>query len=956
MNPSTKNVKNPRKTPFIDRVQEMKLLENALDSADNEKGGMILVRGEAGIGKSRLLNEILETADEKGFNTMFGKCLDYRRAPYLPFTEMLRVFFHVDPSRTYQENMKNLSLSLENNYPSITAYKKPLIDFFYKKDEPHGGFHLEKHRLPEAISFFRRSGFRILLIGKEETIPDNINNDSATEIIELGEEGDNRINPRRLEKLAINVRQNITRYSHTAVIFTSIEDLILTNQKEKVRSLVRICSDIARSHSGIAAFGTENTDQDSLRYLKPLSYYLDEENDLRAGRGPDNTYDSGPALSLFDVIFRLFREISKVKPALIIIEDLHWGDKATFNLLQYLARKAKSERIMILCSYREEEADIKGDSASLTLRESLQRFSREHLFTTIHLNRFNTDTTMDLLKSITGEEPSDILVSKVMEETDGNPLFVMELMNVLESGNQDSMATGVSQPISASTLVGRRLDSLDEESRAVLEQAAVFGDRVDIDLVVEAMGMDQETILDILDKLISLRFLREYEDGFAFEHQKVRESVYELIDSDERRVMHSRCATILEKRIDQENIQDLTMISHHHMRGGDCIKSLNYLLRIPGSDTAKISHEEFSKSLLEGYEGLKNRRDSREVNLLKVQTLQRIGDLEEEIGHLQRALDFYKKAISISEREGIQKYLSSCYRRMGDLHLNFFEWENTVDYYLRSLHISKKSEHHAEVARAFRGLGKMYYLKGDYTRSLDCIIKYLEFPNPEKGRKYVKSIILLGDIYFEMGDFNQALTYYKLAIKTAQEKEEDPDIAISYLKMARVLFMLGDTEDSKRFCQWSRSLSSTFVKGYTEPEINLLLAEMMLSFNDTETSWAMLKGIDTKSGGREKDRFLIGEYMRVSGSYYAKSRDFKRSKECYNEALEVFKKLEIPYKLGLSYLQYGLSLFQNMEVDNSIEMLTRAHQTFKSIKSLYYQNRTSSKLREVTFVRDSVIG
>ena len=951
------NKGNPKDgSKFVNRVSEMKDLQKALESADRGKGGMVMVRGEAGIGKSRLLKEVLSRAKGNGFNTMVGKCLYYRKAPYLPFTEMLKDFFQIDPLKPHHENSKFVSTKIEKNYPSLISHRKPLMKFFYKKNEPNGGFYLDHERISEAVSFFRRSGFRLFVIGKSESIPSDLKDNSATEIMLLGDKGDDRLNPRRLERIAVSVQTDLTTHSHSAVLFTSLDDLLSCNQKAKVDSLVRICSDIALSSSGIVAFATGNPEQEIIGTLKPLSIYLDEEKPTDIALSEENNQNTGPALSLFDIIFRLFKEISEENTLLVIIEDLHWGDKATFNLLQYLARKAKRENILIIGSYREEEADIKGDTTSLTLRESLQRFSREHLYSTIHLERFKTDTTQEMLRSILGEDPSKELLNRVIDETDGNPLFIVELMNVMGDEFNEPGSKSVSQPISASTLVGRRLDSLDYDSRAVLEQASVFGDRVDMDLISEAMEMDQEKILDIIDKLISLRFLREEEDGFVFEHQKVRESVYELIDEKVRRLLHGRCASILENRINQENTQDLTMLSHHHMMGGNCIKSLNYLLRIPGPDTAKISHEDFRRALSRGLKCLQKKEDARNINELRVQTLLRMGDLEEESGNLDRAQHFYKESISISEKKGIQNYLSSCYRRMGDLNLNLFEWENTVDFYLRSLHISKRSDHRAEISRTFRGLGRMYYLKGDYSRSLDCMMKYLEFPNPNKGKRYIRSIILMGDIYFEMGDFNQALTYYKLAIKTAQEKEQDPEIAISYLKMSKVLFILGDMGDSRRFCEWANSVSSTFGKGYVESEINLLLAEMNLYFNNPGTSYQFLQVLNGKVDRGSKDRYLLGEYMRISGLYYTKIREFEKSVDCYDEALAVFKDLEIPYRLGLGYLEYGLSLFQNLKVDDSIQMLKRAHQTFKSIKSLYYQNKTSSKLREVTFIKDSVIG
>ena len=103
--------------------------------------------------------------------------------------------------------------------------------------------------------------------------------------------------------------------------------------------------------------------------------------------------------------------------------------------------------------------------------------------------------------------------------------------------------------------------------------------------------------------------------------------------------------------------------------------------------------------------------------------------------------------------------------------LKLFEWDQTVDYYLRSLHMSKKEDDHEEIAKSFRGLGIIYYLQGDYKRSMECYLKYMEFPKKERKALNILSLIEVGDIYFEMGDFNHALTYFKLAIKKGEEAE-----------------------------------------------------------------------------------------------------------------------------------------------------------------------------------------
>lgn len=951
----TSDTLGSEESSFIDRVEEQRTLCSALQSANSGKGGMMLIKGEAGIGKSRLIEECALDADRNGFHLMFGRCLDYRKAPYMPFMEMLKEHFNIDPDRTYSENVRSIYRKIEADYPSIREHKKPLVDFFYKQDEPIGGYRVKSDDIERSVSLLERTGFKILLIGKEGTIPDSALEREGIETLILGGDTTGSLNPKRVERIARIIHKNLTTYQHSSVIFTSIEDLIAHNPRPKVENLIKITADLARNNNGVVIFGENISGNDQLSDLKDLSeHFIDLESKKNGGDRLKGGEDQ-PVLSLFDVIFNLLQEIAGESPLLMVIEDLHWGDMATYNLLQYLARKANENPLMLLGSYREEEAGLDdSELRSTTLKDTLQRLSREHLYDTIHLDRLDRSYVSEMVRGIIGREPSVDQLDEICRETDGNPLFIIELLNVLEQEKANAPVMDEDRPMSAMTLVGRRLNSLDPDARMVLEQTAVFGESITLDLLARSMERDPEELLDILDQLISLKFLKETDENFVFEHQKVRESIYELIVEDRKNELHNRCARILEMNEQAETIQDLSLLAHHYMEAGDPRRSLEYLLKISESDSAKISHKDTIVQLSKGLSILEKLPSERETDELHIRALQRLGDLYEETGELKKSMESYRRSIEISEKSEITTHMPTSYRRIGDMMLKTFKWEQTIDYYLRSLHLSKKSDEPGEVARAFKGLGMMYYLKGDYGRSMECLMKYLEYPDHKKGSSYTQGLISMGDIYFEMGDFNQALMYYKVAVRTAEVKEHDAEIAVSYVKTADVLMKLGEVEDSRRFAVWGYDLANDMGRTGIFRSVMIMYSELMVDLGDLESARSAMDLVRFEEDDDYTDRMMFGEYHRVQGKLYSTERNFSKSSEHFTKAVEIFKKIQVPYNLALTYFQYGMARFQNMDVEGAIDLLKLSNSHFKTIRAIYYQNLTSTKLREVTFIREGL--
>jgi predicted ATPase len=936
----------PEGPELIGREEEMEILISALQKAAEGRGSMILIEGEAGIGKTHLLSEFSNSARSRGFSVLWGRCLHYRKSPHLPFIEMLKDHFGVSTLDDYETNREKVRNGL-NGHPIVE--KDLFIDFsdlFIPRDEPVGGYKLEKSRSKALVDFLAEKGYRTIFLGRDEEIEEG-EASAVPEIIRIGPEEDESIPPNRLERIARTLKVAFDRYRHLAVVNECLDTLIENNPEEKVHNLISILDELALKNSGMVVHLSDEKDG-ILSDLKDLGIHIKKEF-VKGNRSNNGRLKKG--MSVNDLFTTFISEESTRIPQLMILEDLQWGDKPSLNLLQYLARKIVNKNLLIVGSYRPEEYGLEDEGPKKApLRDALQRISREKLFETLTLDRLNRKDQAILIETITGGEIDENLIDEVSMETEGNPLLIKQF---LKERKKTKTSVKLADQLELDAIT-RRIENLDESSREMLELASVLGMESSLDMLVKGLDIDEEEALDRLDSLLNLRLVQETEEGVRFEHPKARSLIYESIQEENLKNLHSKAASLLESSIGPKEESKIRKLAEHYMLSGDLHKAFRAYIESAEQLMEMMDDRATLSDLERALDCIEKLPVSKEKDIQLVKVLQMIGDVNEKAGDTKTALMAFKRAVDVAEKRDIPYGQSSSYRRIGDIMLKLFEWDQTVDYYLRSLHVSKKEDDQEEIAKAFRGLGIIYYLKGDYTRSMDCYLKYMEFPKKEKKPLNVMALIEVGNIYFEMGDFNQALTYYKLGIRRGEEADLKQESAYSYTRMANVLIKLRELEDAKRFATWGFNMVKDHVSSEISQRVVLEYIELMLESGDLARAEEAMSLVQKVPERELEDRLLKGQRQRTIGLYLSKKRDFDGSIKHLNEALEINESLQVPFQLGLTTLYYGLVLFQQMKVEEAMEMLKRSSKTFKSIGALYYLNRTSSKLRELTFIKESM--
>ena len=234
---------------------------------------------------------------------------------------------------------------------------------------------------------------------------------------------------------------------------------------------------------------------------------------------------------LFELLLGLLGRIAAEVPILFVVEDLHWADGATQDLLRFLARNLHDERLLLLVTLRTDEAVPPG---LLGLVGELQRSACAERLDLDPLSR--ADTALQVA-GIVGDSVDGELVAWVHSRAEGNPYFAEELLAARAAGEASPEL-----PASLRSLLLVRVAGVSDAARRLLSVAATAGREIDHRTLESAAGVDEEALAAALHELLDAHVLVRRGETYAFRHALAREAVHGELLPSERRAMHTALA------------------------------------------------------------------------------------------------------------------------------------------------------------------------------------------------------------------------------------------------------------------------------------------------------------------------------------------------------------------------------------------------------------------------------
>lgn len=393
-----------------------------------------------------------------------------------------------------------------------------------------------------------------------------------------------------------------------------------------------------------------------------VAQMLPELRDLLAEIGaPSSTDPEGARFRLFDATAAFLRSAAEAQPLVIVLDDLHAADVPSLLLLEFVAQELPETRVLVLGLYRDVEL-----GPEHPLSSTLIELAR-HTASSLRLTGLPGADVARFIEAIHGAEPPHELAAGIHRGTEGNPLFVGEIVRLLATEGRledagDVLAGRLTVPASVRDVIGQRLRRLSDDCKRMLTLTSVLGREFDVDALVRVSDETLDRLLDLLDEAITARVVGEVPGGrgrLRFTHVLIRDALYDELTATRRMRLHRQVGEALEALYAHDRDQHLAELAHHFalaVPAAEADKAVEYARLAGDRAAALLAYEEAARLYLGGIQTLESHAAGDEVD--RCELLLRLGDVQARAGDIVSAKETFLHAAEIARGARMAEHLA----------------------------------------------------------------------------------------------------------------------------------------------------------------------------------------------------------------------------------------------------------------------------------------------------------
>lgn len=617
------------------------------------------------------------------------------------------------------------------------------------------------------------------------------------------------------------------------------------------------------------------------RVLLPLIPKLKDELKFLTPAPPlDPAQDHARLVQAFAKILTAWGQIT---PLLIVVDDLHWSSEDSIDLLITLVSHLQSARIVLVGTYRREDAQIRN-----TLWDRLGLLARSAGQQRIILKRLTSHAAAEMIRRSLGViEAVPLFEQRLYKETQGNPLFILETLRALhdegllsqdEVGNWhtpwDETTSDYKElplPQAVERTIATRLSRLSDDEYTVLSAAAVLGRDFNFSLLSSTAGMEITQVLSIANTLVRRRFLEETPHAYQFSHDKIRQVSYEVIHQQDRQRLHRQAGDSLQA-LQADQLDQLEMLAHHfyeaqawdlaatyNRRAGDRARllfanieasmyfsrALDALANIP--DEAHFNSQFELHIAREAVYALLGEREAQKTDLVALDALlenPKVATPErrlivalcwtaywEAISDYPSALDAVCRAAEQAKLSGDKQSEQQAYLKWGQMLCHHGEYTQSRQHLETAYQLSVEIQSPLAQAISLNALGVVFFNSGKYDATIEYSLRALDVGQPTDDQTMLANIHSnLGGVYHYMADFPAAIEHYLHALDLRRSIGDRRFEASSLYNLAITYSDSGDLvaarQNLEQVCDITRDIGDRRVEGYGWVFLGLVLEEM----------------------------------------------------------------------------------------------------------------------------------
>ncbi len=574
---------------------------------------------------------------------------------------------------------------------------------------------------------------------------------------------------------------------------------------------------------------------------------------------PDNdltrTFDAKlRKTSLEALLVDCLRGLATGAPLLIILENTHWIDTLSQDLLDALGQALIDLPVFLMLTFRPPSV----------AQEQTPRLSRLPVVTQITLDEFSRAEAAQFMALRIGyrkrgeaaasahmDEPPAALLELILERADGNPFYIEELLNYIEAQGialDDAQSlTQLDLPSSLHSLILSRIDQLSESQQITLKVASVIGRLFGIRLLwgVHPNLGDQERVQRDLETLARLDLMAldraEPETAYFFKHVVTQEVAYQSLPYATRAMLHGQLGRFVEDTFNETLDVYLDLLAFHYTRSNNIKKQREYLLKAGRAAQARYANS--------------------------------------------AAIDYYQQALPLlnhSEKVGVLLSLGQVFELLGN-------WRNAHDLYAQALELAAGMEDLQTQAWCQVRLGENCRKQARFGEALEWLTaaqRGFEGLGDQDGLG--QALHYLGTLADQQGDYASAQAHYVHSLTLRREVGDQPRVASLLSNLAIVARRQGNLLDARRLHEESLSIRRSFGDRWAIGVSLNNLGNVLLDLGSYDEAVPCFEEALTLMR-QVGDRWTIANFLNNLGNAARAQADYARAQALYRESLLIYR-------------------------------------------------------------------
>ena len=509
---------------------------------------------------------------------------------------------------------------------------------------------------------------------------------------------------------------------------------------------------------------------------------------------------------MLEAVLSVLHRLGDRQPILLLIEDLHWADRSTRDVIAFIARTARTERLLVVGTYRTDEIHRRHP-----IRPWLAEMERTPRVERLTLERLGTQALADLVDAIRALPPDERLLRTIADRSEGNPFYVEELLAAGATESGDALPSDLKEVLLS------RVAALPDAVATLLGVASVAGRSVEHDLLRDVAGTGDEQLENGMRDAVEAGIVVATEDGptavYAFRHALLQEAIYDDLLPTERRRYHANYAAALGARPVPDGAAGaghLAALAHHASASHDLPAALAAWVAAGRASVESYAFAAAGRSLeraLDLWEAVP--LDDRPAGVDQVQLLYELSFARMLGGEMTGAVDAARRAVELFTPVTDPVRAALLLERLGRTSWVKGDIDDALQHQADAARLLEGQPPSPSVARVLSGYGGALMLRGHYRRAVEISTEAIAVARAVGAlQAELYALNTLGVAISQLGDCTEGVEVMRDAFERTKLLNDLHDVGRAYGNFSTVLQICGRTEESADIAaegsEWSR--------------------------------------------------------------------------------------------------------------------------------------------------------